>query len=82
VKENGNKNIKVLSFDIETTVLDMIKTGDIVATVAQGQYNMGYWSLNFLYHQAHGLAAENLPGFLDTGVTIVTKDTVDNYYPK
>jgi ribose transport system substrate-binding protein len=82
VKETGNKNIKVLSFDIETTVLDMIKTGDIAATVAQGQYNMGYWSLNFLYHQAHGLPAENLPGFLDTGVTIVTKDTVDNYYPK
>lgn len=80
VQEAGKTDIKVLAFDVDKTVLDMIKNGDIDATVAQGQYNMGYWSMIMLYTQAHGLADANLPGFVDTGVTIVTKDTVDNYY--
>jgi ribose transport system substrate-binding protein len=82
VQESGRSNIKVLAFDVDKTVLDKIKSGDIAATVAQGQYNMGYWSMNFLYHLAHNLPAVGLPGFVDTGVTIVTKDTVDNYYVK
>ena len=82
VQESGKSNIKVLAFDVDRTVLDKIKSGDILATVAQGQYNMGYWSMNFLYHVAHTLPAVALPGFVDTGVTIVTKDTVDNYYVK
>ena len=80
VKESGKTNIKVLAFDVDKTVLDMIKDGSVVATVAQGQYNMGYWSMNFLYHLAHNLPAVGLPGFVDTGVTIVTKETVDKYY--
>jgi ribose transport system substrate-binding protein len=82
VQESGKSNVKVLAFDVDRTVLDKIKSGDIAATVAQGQYNMGYWSMNFLYHLAHKLPAEGLPGYMDTGVTIVTKDTVDNYYVK
>ncbi|MDR3336404.1 MAG: substrate-binding domain-containing protein [Treponema sp.] len=82
VQESGKSNIKVLAFDVDPTVLDKIKSGDIAATVAQGQYNMGYWSMNFLYHLAHKLPGADLPGFLDTGVTIVTRDTVDNYYVK
>ena len=82
VKEAGREGVKVLAFDVDKTVLDMIKSGDIDATVAQGQYNMGYWSMVMLYTQAHDLSAVDLPGFVDTGVTIVTKDTVDNYYVK
>ena len=82
VKESGRTDIKVLAFDVDKTVLDMIKDGSIAATVAQGQYNMGYWSMNFLFHLVHELPAVGLPGFVDTGVTIVTKDTVDNYYVK
>jgi ribose transport system substrate-binding protein len=58
----------------------MIKEGTVSATIAQGQYNMGYWSMNFLYHMAHNLPAVAVPGFVDTGVTIVTKENVGNYY--
>lgn len=82
VKEAGRDDIKILAFDVDTTVLDMIKDGDVDATVAQGQYNMGYWSMVMLYNQAHGLSKSDLPGFVDTGVTIVTKDTVEDYYVK
>lgn len=82
VKEAGRDDISVLAFDVDKTVLDMIKSGDVDATVAQGQYNMGYWSMVMLYHEANGLSNEDLPGFVDTGVTIVTADTVDDYYVK
>ncbi|MDR1785571.1 MAG: substrate-binding domain-containing protein [Spirochaetaceae bacterium] len=82
VKESGRKGVKILTFDVDRAVLDMLKAGDIDGTVAQGQYNMGYWSQVFLYHLAHNLPAKALPGFLDTGVTIVTKEHADEYYVK
>jgi len=80
VSESGIKGIKVMSFDTDSAVLDMIKSGKIEATVAQGTYNMGYWSMNFLYQLSNKLPAKALPGFIDTGTTIVTKDNVANYY--
>jgi ribose transport system substrate-binding protein len=80
VQESGRKNITVLACDVDPSVLDKIKSGDIVATVAQGMYSMGYWSMNFLYNHAHGLSAEPLPGYVDAGVVVVTKENVDNYY--
>lgn len=82
VSESGLKDIKVISFDTDSAVLDMIKNGQIEATVAQGTYNMGYWSMNFLYQLAHKLPAKELPGFIDTGTTIVTKANVADFYVK
>jgi len=35
------------------TVLDKVKSGEIDGTVAQGMYNMGYWSLMMLYTEAN-----------------------------
>ncbi|MDR2670218.1 MAG: sugar ABC transporter substrate-binding protein, partial [Oscillospiraceae bacterium] len=71
---------KVLSFDTDSAVLDMIKSGQIQATVAQGTYNMGYWSMRFLFDLAHGLPQKPTPSFVDTGITIVTQENVDEYY--
>ncbi len=81
VSESG-KDLHVLAFDVDKTVLDKVKSGEIDATVAQGMYNMGYWSMMFLYVEANGLSSKALPGYVDTGVAIVTKDNVDQYYPK
>ncbi len=81
VAESG-QDIRTLAFDVDTTVLDKIKTGEIDATVAQGMYNMGYWSMMFLFTEANGLSDKALPGYVDTGVAIVTKDNVDAYYPQ
>ena len=78
--ESG-KDLRVLAFDVDTTVLDKVKNGEIDATVAQGMYNMGFWSMMFLYTEANGLSAKALPQNVDTGVTIVTKENVDEYYP-
>ncbi|MFP3089855.1 substrate-binding domain-containing protein [Treponema sp. TIM-1] len=83
VKEAGRRDqITVLTYDVDKAVLDMLKSGDIDATMAQGQYNMGYWSQVYLYHLAHGLPAEPPPGFVDTGSFVVTKNEADKYYIK
>lgn len=78
----SKKDLRVLAFDVDVTVLDKVKSGEIDGTVAQGMYNMGYWSLMMLYTEANGLSSKALQGNLDTGVVIVTKDNVDEYYPK
>lgn len=81
----------VIGFDTDKGTLDMVKDGTINATLAQGTWNMGYWSLIELFHQNHDLVqpdsedmngAHPLPPFIDTGITIVTKDNVNNYYAK
>lgn len=78
----SKKDIRVLAFDVDVTVLDKVKSGEIDGTVAQGMYNMGYWSMMMLFTEANGLSAKALPENLDTGVVIVTKENVDEYYPK
>lgn len=81
----------VIGFDTDKGTLDMVKDGTINATLAQGTWNMGYWSLMELFHHHQKLVQPNsedingahpLPPFIDTGVTIVTQDNVDNYYAK
>ncbi len=92
LQERGLTGQKVvIGFDTDKGTLDMVKDGTINATLAQGTWNMGYWSLIELFHQNHDLVQPNsedmngahpLPPFIDTGITIVTKDNVDNYYAK
>ncbi|AEI45108.1 sugar ABC transporter (sugar-binding protein) [Paenibacillus mucilaginosus KNP414] len=83
--------VKIIGFDTDKDTLDMVKKGAISATLAQGTWNMGYWSLQFLFHQHHGLAgpgggtkaaASSLPRNVDTGITVVTGDNVEQFYAK
>ncbi|MCM2531278.1 substrate-binding domain-containing protein [Neobacillus pocheonensis] len=78
-----NKNVKIISFDTDKETLDLIKAGKISATIAQDTWNMGYWSLNFLFHLKHKLTpSPGNPPYVDTGISIVTKDNVENFYAK
>jgi ribose transport system substrate-binding protein len=81
--------VKIISFDTDRQTLDMIGEGIISATLAQGNWNMGYWSLNYLFHLHHDLTEPQilpssetapLPTYVDTGITVVTKENVENYY--
>jgi ribose transport system substrate-binding protein len=84
--------VKVIGFDTDKGTLDMVKNGTISATMAQGTWNMGYWSMQYLFHLNHGLvesgaasrgaAVSTLPVNTDTGITIVTEANVDGYYAK
>lgn len=92
LKELGLAGTKVvIGFDTDKGTLDLVKDGTINATLAQGTWNMGYWSLLELFHHHHDLVqpdsedmngAHQLPPHIDTGVTIVNQDNVDNYYAK
>ena len=82
----------IISFDTDKGTLDMIKDGTISATMAQGTWNMGYWSLMTLFHLHQGLSQTHqnfeipsmhpVPPFVDTGVTVVTRSNVEDYDAK
>ncbi|HBE79006.1 MAG TPA: LacI family transcriptional regulator [Firmicutes bacterium] len=84
--------VKIVSFDTDRGTLDLIKEGAISASIAQGTWNMGYWSLMFLYNTGHNLVKpvdgwktkgiNPLPGIVDTGANVVTKANVDAFYSK
>lgn len=93
VKEAGKTGtVKIISFDTDKGTLDMVKDGVISATLAQGTWNMGYWSLQFLFHLHHQLLqplpdskstrTALLPVTVDTGISVVTKANVADYYAK
>jgi ribose transport system substrate-binding protein len=84
-------DVKIISFDTDKEILDMVKNGTISATLAQGTWNMGYWSLQYLFHLKHDLILSKNGRFtddatfittMDTGVTVVTKENVGEFYAK
>jgi ribose transport system substrate-binding protein len=88
---NRTKQVKIVSFDADKQTLDMVKDGTISATLAQGTWKMGYWSMQFLFHLKHKLTADSklgitstapLPPNVDTGVSIVTRKNVGDFYGK
>jgi ribose transport system substrate-binding protein len=83
VTKNKKQDLKIISFDVDRKTLDNIEKGAISASIAQGTWNMGYWSMQFLF-KLHNVQINNahhtLPPYVDTGITIVTKDNVKEYY--
>jgi ribose transport system substrate-binding protein len=93
IQSRGKLNqVKIISFDTDKGTLDMVRDGVISATLAQGTWNMGYWSLQYLFHLHHDLAqpvsnwkesnVPPLPQNVDTGISIVTQENVNDYYAK
>lgn len=87
----ANRKVKIISFDTNKGTLDMVRNGTISATMAQGTWNMGYWSMQFLFHLHHNMTEQSatdvpgglpLPKYVDTGITVVTKENVDSFYAK
>ncbi|WP_258296163.1 substrate-binding domain-containing protein [Paenibacillus peoriae] len=91
LSQKNSHPLKIISFDTNKATLDMIRGGTISATIAQGTWNMGYWSLQYLFHLHHHLTipapsstGDNtpLPVRVDTGISVVTRTNVDDYYAK
>ena len=95
VKEAGLAGkIKIIAFDTDTGTLDLIKEGVLSGSIAQGTYNMGWWSFQMLFNVNGGVGNFNpvegwkefkmnpLPPSVDTGVVVVTKDNVESFYAK
>lgn len=79
--------VNIICMDIDDRVKELIKSGEVTATLVQGGWNMGYWSMIMVYDLKHNLlqpiekwkeaGISPLPNYLDTGCYIVTKDNVD-----
>lgn len=76
--------ITIVCFDTTPDIMEFVTKGTIQATVGQKPYMMGYLSVALLYNMVK-LGVDNtlmmLPEsqIIDTGVTVVTPDTVDEY---
>ncbi len=91
VKESG-KPIKVVTFDSDAAVVQLIKEGLIFCTLEEQTYSMGYWTMVFLYNYAHGLVnpptdwkevgTSPMPQYVDTGINVITAENVDFYVEK
>ncbi len=91
VREAGKEgDILICGFDTDVSVYEGIEAGSIYCTARQGAYNMGFWSMQFLYCVRNDLLnpvdgwRENglspLPPEVDTGVDIVNADNLSAFY--
>jgi len=76
--------VQIMAFDFGLPVIELIEKGEIKGTVGQSPYMMGYAAMKLAYMARHPWDAPIktntgfglLPNFIDTGVTILTKDMV------
>jgi ribose transport system substrate-binding protein len=86
LEEKGKLGVvKVVAFDKDSSVLELVKQGKIEATLVQRTFTMSYYGLKFLYDYNHNGNMKNegismLPDKVDTGVIVVTKENVDSFY--
>lgn len=92
VKEKGGK-VLVLTRDLNITILDQIKRGEVWGAINPDQGNQGYFGMLFLYLLKHADMIDpmsswqkdgycspiNLP-FVDNGMNVVTAKNADDYY--
>ncbi len=77
--------IKVVAFDKDSEVLELVEQGRIEATLVQRTFTMSYYGLKFLYDYNHNSRLKNdagvsmMPDVVDTGIIVVTKDNVDDF---
>ena len=79
--------VKVVAFDKDSAVLELVEQGKIEATLVQRTFTMSYYGLKFLYDYNHNrVNAEKrfgismLPDKVDTGIIVVTKENVDSFH--
>lgn len=87
-----DQDIKIMNVDLNNSILDMIKNGDILAAIQPNTVQQGYLSLLTLFLAKHELIDpmndwKNNPDkgpveipFVDNGLDIVTQDNVEHFY--
>jgi ribose transport system substrate-binding protein len=73
--KNAGKAGKILigGFDNLPETLEFVKEGVILATMAQRQWEIGYWTLRYLVAMNRD---QTIPHYHDTGALLVTADTL------
>ena len=86
LEEKGKLGIvKVVAFDKDSSVLELVEQGKIEATLVQRTFTMSYYGLKFLYEYNHNNNLKNegislLPDKVDTGIIVVTKENINSFY--
>ena len=76
VKEAGRNNIKMVGFDVDTDILQAIRSGEVVATGDQLEYSQIYLAVMACWANLKGYS---VPKTMDIPLTIVDADNVDEY---
>ncbi len=89
LKELGitSDQVKALAFDTEPATMELLADGTLAGTLIQGRESMGFWAFQFLFAVTHNLIvgandwqnASPLPPIVDTGITVVTPETVAEF---
>jgi len=74
IKESGEKIIGV-GFDKSDAVLELVKSGALLCTMAQNPYDMGYKGMQTAFAALNG--KDTGAKTIDTGVTVINKDNVN-----
>lgn len=74
VAESGDDKLVAVGFDTSDTILNLIKDGHVVATMAQNPDVMGYEGVKAAEKAMKGETLS--PEYVDTGVSVITKDTL------
>jgi ribose transport system substrate-binding protein len=83
VRESG-LDVPIIAFDYDEGTLDLIDSGQLSATLAQGTWQMGYWGMKMLKAVVDGqiqsvsdwraAGISPLPPNVDTGVVVITAE--------
>lgn len=93
ISESGKADdIKLISFDVDEPLLNLMDEGLIDGLIAQSSWNMGFWAFQFLYMADNAdlqptpgwqeSGASPLPSYVDTGVNVVTPENMKYYKEK
>jgi ribose transport system substrate-binding protein len=74
LQSQNRPEIKMVGFDAEKALIDGLKAGQIDALIVQNPYKMGYEGVKAVAMAIKGQPVEKK---IDTGVTVVTKDSLD-----
>jgi ribose transport system substrate-binding protein len=66
--------IVAIAFDSDPQEVDALRQGNLSALVVQDPYSMGYKGVDYVMQ---AIDKKTLPAYTDTGVAVITKDTMD-----
>jgi ribose transport system substrate-binding protein len=73
LQEKKRTGIKMVAFDPDKSLLDGMRSGQVVAIIVQDPYKMGYEGVKALALYKKG---QSSPRLIDTGVEVVTSDNL------
>ena len=92
LREAGlTESVAHIGFDFDAGTLDLIDSGELGATLAQGTWQMGFWGLTFAYMVRNGFinsvddyaaaGISPLPPSVDTGVVVINQENSQFWRP-